>query len=178
VVQYLRQHSRVRGTTKGVGEWTSTTAAGKSITSGSTTSGAGGARSGAHHRRAPRGRLTRRDFLRRGTAVGLSMPLLGGILEASRIPGARTSSSRPVLTGKAGSTIRAGILVPAGAINPITIADEGSLELLGNVGEFSSWRTRHSVTNRGSRRVGIRNAKADVWTFKIRQGVRSTMAPP
>src|ERR1039458_3590389 len=42
------------------------------------------------------GKLTRRDFLRRGTAVGLSMPLLGGILEASGIPGVRTSSSRPV----------------------------------------------------------------------------------
>ncbi len=35
-----------------------------------------------------------------------------------------------------GGTIRAGIIVPAGAINPITIADEGGLELLGNVGEF------------------------------------------
>jgi len=28
------------------------------------------------------GRLSRRDFLRRGTAVGLSLPLLGGILAA------------------------------------------------------------------------------------------------
>ena len=124
------------------------------------------------------GRLTRRDFLRRGTAVGLSMPLLGGILEASRIPGARTSSSRPVLTGKAGSTIRAGILVPAGAINPITIADEGSLELLGNVGEFLVLADQALGYKPWLATSWNSNAKADVWTFKIRQGVRFNDGTP
>ena len=48
------------------------------------------------------GRLSRRDFLRRGTAFGLSMPLLGGILQASGMPRARTLA-RPSATGKAGA---------------------------------------------------------------------------
>ncbi len=35
------------------------------------------------------GRLSRRDFLKKGTAFGLSLPLLGGILEAKGLPGVR-----------------------------------------------------------------------------------------
>src|SRR5262249_10637225 len=86
------------------------------------------------------GRLSRRDFLRKGSAIGLSMPLLGGILAAcggsSGTPSSSGGSSSGAVAGKSGATIKAGILVPAAAINPITIADQGGLELLGNVGEF------------------------------------------
>ena len=83
------------------------------------------------------GRLSRRDFLKKGTAFGLSLPLLGGILEAKGLPGVRPRASAVARARAAsGGTIRAGIITPAGAINPLTIADEGSLELLGNVGEF------------------------------------------
>ena len=39
------------------------------------------------------GRLSRRDFLRRGTAVGLSLPLLGGILAACGSSPASTTAS-------------------------------------------------------------------------------------
>lgn len=69
------------------------------------------------------GRLTRRDFLRRGTIVGLSLPALGAVLAAY---GSSSSSSTTATSGaraKAGATIRAGILVPAGAIDPITVAE-------------------------------------------------------
>src|SRR5581483_492224 len=93
------------------------------------------------------GRLSRRDFLRKGSAIGLSMPLLGGILAAcggsSGTPS--TSSSSGAVTGKSGATIKAGILIPAAAINPITIADQGGLELLGNVGEFLVFTDQHNV---------------------------------
>src|SRR2546421_181637 len=81
------------------------------------------------------GRLSRRDFIRKGSAIGLSMPLLGGILAACGSSGTSTSGSSSAPAGKAGGTIKAGILLPAGAGNPITIADQGGLELIGNVGE-------------------------------------------
>ena len=32
------------------------------------------------------GNISRRDFLKKGTAFGLSLPLLGGILEAKGLP--------------------------------------------------------------------------------------------
>ena len=82
------------------------------------------------------GRLSRRDFIRRGSMLGMSMGVLSGILAACGSSGTSSSSSTPPGTGKAGATIKAGILVPAAAVNPITIADQGGLELIGNVGEF------------------------------------------
>jgi peptide/nickel transport system substrate-binding protein len=124
------------------------------------------------------GNLSRRDFLKRGTAFGLSVPLLGGIMEASGGPRLRASSAISASPRKAGATIRAGILVPTGAINPLTIADEGSLELLGNVGEYlvladqalgykpwlaTSWKS---------------NATATVWTFTIRQNAKFNDGTP
>src|SRR6266566_7182122 len=56
------------------------------------------------------GRLSRRDFIRRGSAMGLSMGLIGGILAACGSSGTSSSGSSPA--GKAGATIKAGILVP------------------------------------------------------------------
>ncbi len=46
------------------------------------------------------GRLSRRDFIRRGTAVGLSMPLLGGILN-DRLTATRKNATGvyPAITG-------------------------------------------------------------------------------
>jgi peptide/nickel transport system substrate-binding protein len=77
------------------------------------------------------GRLSRRQFIRRGTMVGLSVPLLGAILEACGSTGTTSSSSSPAAAGKAGATIRAGSSVPTAAINPITVADQGGLQMLG-----------------------------------------------
>src|SRR5437588_2969811 len=75
------------------------------------------------------GRLSRRDFIRRGTVVGISVPLLGSILAAcssssSSSPGAGSSSSGG---GQPGATIKAGIVTPTAAINPVTVADQGGL---------------------------------------------------
>ncbi len=126
------------------------------------------------------GRLSRRDFLRKGSAIGLSMPLLGGILAAcggsSGTPS--TSSSSGAVTGKSGATIKAGILVPAAAINPITIADQGGLELLGNVGEFLVFTDQHNVYHPWLATSWSANSDASVWTFKIRQGVKFNTGQP
>jgi peptide/nickel transport system substrate-binding protein len=122
------------------------------------------------------GRLSRRDFLRRGSAIGLSMPLLGGILAACGSSGGTGASPTP--QGKAGGTIKAGILVPAAAINPITIADQGGLELLGNVGEFLVFSDQHGKYHPWLATSWKANADASVWTFKIRQGVKYNDGTP
>src|SRR5579862_8146160 len=75
------------------------------------------------------GHIGRREFIRRGTLIGLSAPVLGGILAACGSSAPSPSSSSSTGTGKSGATIKAGILVPAAAIDPITIADQGGLEL-------------------------------------------------
>jgi peptide/nickel transport system substrate-binding protein len=122
------------------------------------------------------GRLSRRDFLRRGSAIGLSMPLLGGILAACGSSGGTSPGPSP--QGKAGGTIKAGILVPAAAINPITIADQGGLELLGNVGEFLVFSDQHGNYHPWLATSWKANADASVWTFKIRQGVKYNDGTP
>ena len=126
------------------------------------------------------GRLSRRDFIRRGTMIGLSIPVLGGILAAC---GGSSSSSAPstpstAAAGKAGATIKAGILVPAAAINPVTIADQGGLELIGNVGEFLVFTDHQGNYHPWLATGWSPNADASVWTFKIRQGVKFNDGTP
>jgi peptide/nickel transport system substrate-binding protein len=126
------------------------------------------------------GRLSRRDFLRRGTMIGLSMPVLGGILAAcgssTSTPAPSSSSKAPA--GKAGSSIKAGILVPAAAINPITIADQGGLELIGNVGEFLVFTDHQGNYHPWLATSWSPNSDASVWTFKIRPGVKFNDGTP
>src|SRR5215469_9647098 len=61
------------------------------------------------------GRLSRRDFMRKGSAIGLSVPLMSAIVAACGSSGSTTpSSSGSSAAGKAGGTIKAGILTPVG----------------------------------------------------------------
>jgi peptide/nickel transport system substrate-binding protein len=122
------------------------------------------------------GRLSRRDFLRRGSMVGLSMPLLSGILAACGSSGPSNPGSGA--KGKAGATIKAGLLVPAAAIDPITIADQGGLELLGNVGEFLVFTDQAGHYHPWLATSWSANSDASVWTFKIRQGVKFNNGKP
>jgi peptide/nickel transport system substrate-binding protein len=124
------------------------------------------------------GRLSRRDFIRRGTMLGMSMSVVGGIVAACGSSGPSSTSSTPATGGKAGATIKAGILVPAAAINPITIADQGGLELIGNVGEFLVFTDQHNIYHPWLATSWAPNADATVWTFKIRQGVKFNDGTP
>ena len=76
------------------------------------------------------GRIARRDFLRHGALLGISAPLLAGLtgsLAATWPSNARAASQ---------STIRVAQTVPAGAIDPVTIADSGGLIQLCQTGEY------------------------------------------
>jgi peptide/nickel transport system substrate-binding protein len=115
------------------------------------------------------GRLSRRDFLRRGTAVGLSLPLLGGILAACGSSPAPSTASK--LAGKSGATIKVGVVTPTAEINPITIADQGGAECLDQVGEFLVFTDRQLKYHPWLAENWWPNSDASVWTFKIRQGV-------
>ena len=121
------------------------------------------------------GRLSRREFLRRGTMLGMSVSLLGGILAAC---GSSAPSKKPPTAGKPGATIRAGTLVPAAAINPITIADQGGQEMIGQVGEFLVFTDQQNNYQPWLATSWSPNADASVWTFKIRQGVKFSDGRP
>jgi peptide/nickel transport system substrate-binding protein len=120
------------------------------------------------------GRLSRRDFVRRGTVVGISVPLLGSILAAC---GSSESSSSPSggstsAAGQPGAVIKAGIVTPTAAINPVTVADQGGLDMLGQTGEYLCLSTQTLTLKPVLATSWTPNSKADVWTFKIRSGVK------
>jgi len=121
------------------------------------------------------GRLSRRDFIRRASVVGISAPLLGSILAACGSSGssssAKTGTSSSPAAGAAGAVIKAGIITPTAAINPVTVADQGGLDMLGQTGEYLCFSAQNLTLQPALATSWTPNSTADVWTFKIRQGV-------
>jgi peptide/nickel transport system substrate-binding protein len=118
------------------------------------------------------GRISRREFLRRGTVVGISLPVLGAVISACGSSSTTPSTSTSSGAGAAGATIKAGIVVPTAAINPLTVADQGGLDMLAQTGEYLCFSTQSLVLQPVLAESWAPNATADVWTFKIRQGVK------
>ncbi|MBV9384681.1 MAG: ABC transporter substrate-binding protein [Streptosporangiaceae bacterium] len=121
------------------------------------------------------GRISRREFIRRGSVIGISMPLLGAIISAcssSSSTAPATSSSSGAPAGKAGAIIKAGIVTPTGQINPVTVPDQGGLDMLGQTGEYLCLSDQTLTLKPVLATSWSANSKADVWTFKIRQGVK------
>src|SRR4051794_30906267 len=90
------------------------------------------------------GRVSRRGFMRRGTVLGMSMSTLGFLVSAcgSGDKGGgktTTGASQQAAKVKPGGTVKVGIVTPSGAIDPITVADEGGLAVLGQAGEYLVW---------------------------------------
>jgi peptide/nickel transport system substrate-binding protein len=124
------------------------------------------------------GRLSRRDFIRRASVVGISAPLLGSVLAAcsssssSPASSASSSSASASAGGAPGAVIKAGIQTPAAAINPVTVADQGGLDMLGQTGEYLVLSNQTLTLKPVLATSWSPNSTADIWTFKIRQGVK------
>jgi peptide/nickel transport system substrate-binding protein len=115
------------------------------------------------------GRVDRRGFLRHGTMLGLSLPMLSAIAAgfgAGVAPRAARAAAKP------GGTIRVALTVPAAAIDPVTIADNGGLTMLIQSGEFLSLLNPDLTLKPVLAESWSHNADSSVWTFKLRQGVQ------
>jgi peptide/nickel transport system substrate-binding protein len=122
------------------------------------------------------GRLSRRDFLRRGSMIGLSVPTMGAILAAcggaNNSPSSGSAASAPA---KRGGVLRVANQTPAAAVNPLTVTDGGGIIMLCQTGEFLI----NDNTGRGGQPLQPAlalswrpNANGTVWTFKLRSGVK------
>jgi peptide/nickel transport system substrate-binding protein len=115
-----------------------------------------------------RGAVSRREFLRYGSVLGLSVPLLSGITGAlgyGLTPGAARA-------GTPGGTVRYGQIVPAGAINPVTIADGGGLTVLSQFGETLVLSAPDLSAQPLLAESWAPNTDGTVWTFKLRKNVK------
>jgi len=115
------------------------------------------------------GRASRREFLRHGSVLGLSLPLLGGIAGAFGL--GETLMARPARAA-GGGTIRVASQVPAGKVDPVTVDDQGGLMMLHQTGEFLMISGPDLVLKPWLATSWKPNADGSVWTFKIRQGVK------
>src|SRR5688500_13294726 len=116
------------------------------------------------------GRITRREFVRRGTVVGMSIPLLSFIATAcggDEDEGTDTTAKNV----KPGGALRTGIIAPAGELDPLTVADEGGLAVLGQSGEYRTWSNEELELEPRLAESWEPNDDGSVWTFTIRQGV-------
>jgi peptide/nickel transport system substrate-binding protein len=123
------------------------------------------------------GRLSRRDFLRRGSMIGLSVPTIGAIVAAC---GGANNTSSSASSGASAPAKRGGVLrvanqVPAAAVNPLTITDGGGIIMLCQTGEYL---INDNTGHGGQPLLPVLalswrpNANGTVWTFKLRPGVK------
>ncbi|KIG03012.1 ABC-type transporter, periplasmic subunit [Burkholderia sp. MR1] len=112
------------------------------------------------------GRLSRRELLKAGSVLGL-WTLGGSSLVMPGIAGAADAAS------PANATIRVGHPMPSGAIDPLTAFDVASPALLNQSGEYLVNADAESATLHPALALSWQpNEKGDVWTFKLRKGVR------
>ena len=122
------------------------------------------------------GKITRREFVRRGTVVGMSIPLVSFIAAACGGGGGTgtTGGGGTTATGnvKPGGTVRVALVQPTTAPNPVIVNDEGGAGLLGSTGEFLSFSNAKLELEPRIAESWSPNADGTEWTFKIRQGVK------
>jgi peptide/nickel transport system substrate-binding protein len=120
------------------------------------------------------GKITRREFVRRGTVVGMSIPLVSFIAAAcggGGGGGGTTGGGTATGAVKPGGNVRVALLQPATAPNPIIVKDEGGAGLIGSTGEFLSFSNQKLELEPRLAESWSPNDDGTEWTFKIRQGV-------
>lgn len=125
------------------------------------------------------GRISRRDFMVRGALAGLTLSTVGGILSAcgASSPGL-TSPSGSGGRGKAGATIKAGVIGPTHVPNPLLVIDIGGIAMLSQVGESLVFYDNKNIPGPWLATSWKPNADASVWTFKLRRGVKFNDGTP
>jgi peptide/nickel transport system substrate-binding protein len=132
------------------------------------------------------GRLSRRDFVRRGSVIGMSLPVIGFLASAcggekrtsnDTNTAVETAGGKEVAV-KSGGTLKTGIVAPAAELDPIKIADEGGLGILGQAGDYLTWSDNNLHLQPRLAESWKPSANGSVWTFKIRSGVKFSDGTP
>ncbi len=133
-----------------------------------------------------RGRLTRREFIKRGTIVGLSMASISAVIAAcggtTTSPGASsagsagapsTGASAPAGSPTTGGTIRIACQRPAGPLDPVAMIDLASYGITAQSFEFLCTLAPNATDIApGLAESWTPNSDNSVWTFKLRSGVK------
>jgi peptide/nickel transport system substrate-binding protein len=125
------------------------------------------------------GRISRRQFMRRGAVIGMSTGLMSAILAACG--GANSSSSSSASSSGAasggtpvkGGTLKLATQAPAAAVNPLTVSDAGGLCMLAQTGEFLTFDNNMALQLQPMLATSWKPSNnGAVWTFTLRSGVK------
>jgi peptide/nickel transport system substrate-binding protein len=130
-----------------------------------------------------KGSMTRRQLLVRASVFGFSATAAGRLLAACGSSGGSGAVTTPSASASApavvmGGTLKAVIPPPLKTLDPITIYDQGGIVLVYQIAEYL---IDLSNTNALKPKLALSwspNAKGDVWTFKLRQGVKFNDGSP
>jgi peptide/nickel transport system substrate-binding protein len=123
------------------------------------------------------GYIGRREFIRRGATVGMSLPLVGFLASAcgsgdngggSASDGAE--SNKAAVTK--GGTVRSGLQLPGSDLDPVVVNNQGALGTLGQSGEYLIFSDSQLKPIPRLAESWKPNRDGSQWTFKIRQGVK------
>jgi peptide/nickel transport system substrate-binding protein len=123
------------------------------------------------------GRITRRELVRRGTVVGMSLPALSFIAAAcggddDDDGGAQTGGTETTAGAvQPGGTVRVALIQPTTEPNPLLVQDEGGAGMLGATGEYLSFSDEDLALQPRIAESWEPNEDGSVWTFTIRSGV-------
>jgi len=115
------------------------------------------------------GHIDRRAFLRHGAVMGISLPILNAL--AGALGAEILAPSAAGAAGTPGGTVRVAMTMPTGPIDPVTIDDQ-SLVLPQQTGEFLAYSSPKLMLSPVLAESWSANSSGDVWSFKIRKGVK------
>jgi peptide/nickel transport system substrate-binding protein len=121
------------------------------------------------------GYIGRREFIRRGAAVGMSLPLVGFLASAcggdNGGNGGTPATREENVQVQPGGTLKTGLQAPASDLDPIVVNNQGALAVLGQSGEYLIYSDRELKPIPRLAESWKPNKDGSRWTFKIRQGV-------
>lgn len=120
------------------------------------------------------GRVTRRDFVKRGTMIGLSMPFMSAVIGATRPDRPRTTPATtpagPAL--KDGGTLKVTVQKPSGPLDPIAMDNLGAYGIVAQSYEHLLKLQPNGEVGPGLAESWKTNDDGSVWTFTLRKGVK------
>jgi len=119
------------------------------------------------------GRVSRRELIRRGAIIGLSVPTIAAVIAAVGREEAAVAAAPTKRRASAtqGGVIRVGSQIP-GALDPISMQDLGAYGIVAQCFEFLVTLGDDGGLAPGLAESWEPNETGDVWTFQLRSGVK------
>ena len=113
------------------------------------------------------GRMTRREFVRSATVIGLSLTSIHALLGMAELQ--RVYAQTPAMTR--GGTLRVALVPPTAAVDPVTMFDAGAIAVVQLVAEYLVWAENDLRLRPVLATHWEPSANGQAWTFTLRDGV-------